>query len=98
MTETNEQHYLPLKIILVTVIGGLIGAVIAHLQSGMGRSDLKDLAKALKSDEYGLIVISFGEMVQKIKQLIPVENSIAHNEFETTNKKLVQKIKKALTH
>ena len=98
ITEAYQQHYGPLKVILATISGGLIGAVIGHLQSGIGRSDLKDLAKVLNPNEYGLMVVSFGEMSEEVQKLIPTKNQVTQTEFKTTKKKLVQKIKKSFFH
>lgn len=94
--EANEHHYIPLKVVLLTLLGALIGGLIGHIQSGIGRSHLKDLSDVLDTDEYGLLVVSFGDMSQKVKDLIPVDNKIFQHEFETTKKKLIQKIKKEL--
>lgn len=97
-TEPYEQHHVPFKVILVTALGALIGGLLGHFQSGIGRSDLKELAKVLHKDEYGLMVVCFGDMSEKIKELIPTDNQVSIYECETTKKKLVGKIKKAFIH
>jgi len=94
----NEQHYTPLQIIVFTAFGGFVGGFLGHMQSGIGRSDLKELAKVLETNEYGLLVVSFGDMAHKVEKLLSIPSQVSKKEFDTTKRGLVGKIKRAFKH
>jgi uncharacterized membrane protein len=75
--------------------GAAIGAIVGHVQSGMPRGDLKDLADLLDRAEAGLIVVYEAKLAEQVAKNIKAVKKLVRQVAELKAADIAEQMKEA---
>ncbi len=75
--------------------GAAIGTIVGHVQSGMGRGDLKQLGDMLDAGQAGLIVVYEANVADQVEKTIKAVNKFESKINNTTADALAAEIRDA---
>jgi uncharacterized membrane protein len=75
--------------------GAAIGGIVGHLQTGMKRSDLKQLGDVLESGQAGLIVIYQANVADQVAATIKAANRFVGQVTDATADQIAEEIRHA---
>ena len=79
-----------------TAVGAAVGAITGHVAAGLSRGDLKELGELLDKGEYGLLVISFTDVGERVESTIKLADKVITKALKTDKKELEKDIHEAL--
>ncbi len=86
-----------LIILAGAAFGGVAGGLIAHLSSGISRSDAKELGDLIRANEAAIMIVGKDEMGGQVKDALTRSKSSWEGEMEVDRAAFESELAKAVT-